>query len=272
MSFTHQKFDQSKVDKLKHYLEDMAGKGQPRQYEIFVDNLKVVPRTEDLSNFENYEGYMDEDTEKIRILIYNSSLSPRNDQFCFSVSGASPGKPTEALGEIDTMIQEKLTARDREHEMASLRKELEQARSQITDAEAEAEELRQEMEAVRAGRQERQMGLFDMAAGVLQGLLRNNPGWLQRVPGGEALAGLLTSDSTPKMLPETTPPSNVTFERKAETPDLAPEQLRYLDTLRQIEAAFPQPELETVMRIIARFAEDPNSLDTVSKILKINNV
>jgi hypothetical protein len=269
MAVTHQKFDQFKIDKLRHFLEDMEAKGQPRQYEIFVDSLKVVPRTDDLKFFDNYEGYMDEDTEKLRILIYNSNLSPRNDQYCFSVPKGMQDRPGGALGEIDTIIQERLTARDKEYEMATLRKELEAAQSQVADAEAETEDLRQELEAVKAGKQERQMGLFDMAAGVLQGLLRNNPQWLQRVPGGEALAGLLTSDPETRSLPSAGPQAEVTFERKADGPTLRPDQLRYLDTLRQLEAVFPQPELEMVMRVIGRFSEDPGTLPTVAELLNI---
>lgn len=48
MAITNDNFDQLKIDKLKYFLEDMAQKNQPRPYEIFVDTLKVVPKTEDL--------------------------------------------------------------------------------------------------------------------------------------------------------------------------------------------------------------------------------
>src|SRR5258708_12761587 len=98
MSVPQQKFDEFKIDKLKHYLEDMAGKGQPRLYEIFVDGLKVVPKTEDTGQFDNYEQYMDEDTEKVRILVYNSNLSPLNHQFFFTFHPGTLKKPPVAFG------------------------------------------------------------------------------------------------------------------------------------------------------------------------------
>jgi hypothetical protein len=44
MPVTNDKYDQLKIDKLKHFLEDMASKGQAKPFEIFVDNLKVVPK------------------------------------------------------------------------------------------------------------------------------------------------------------------------------------------------------------------------------------
>ena len=116
MPVTNDKYDQLKIDKLKHFLEDMASKGQAKPYEIFVDNLKVVPKTEDPKDFDSYEFYMNEDTEKIRILIYNSNLSPRNDQYCFYVQQNKQEKSHNGLGHLDGIIQEKLNARDKEYE------------------------------------------------------------------------------------------------------------------------------------------------------------
>ncbi len=104
MPVTNDKYDQLKIDKLKHFLEDMAGKGHARPYEIFVDNLKVVPKTEDITGFDNYEYYMNEDTEKVRILIYNSAATPRNDQYCFYVQQNKQEKPVSGLGEVYTVF------------------------------------------------------------------------------------------------------------------------------------------------------------------------
>jgi hypothetical protein len=274
MPVTQQKFDQFKVDKLKHYLEDMAEKEQPRLYEIFVDSLKVVPKTDDISQFDTYEQYMDEDTEKIRILVYNSPLSPRNDQFCFLVQ---PGRPEKAapggLGEIDTIVQEKLAARDREHEMEALSKELDMARAQVEEVEEEAEGLRQELEAVKAGRERKQIKGIEVVSILLEGFMRRNPQLLQKIPGGEALAGLIEQDNLEKtgQLPAE-PAVEATFRKQPEAaPALAPEQLRYIDTLRQLETTFQQPDLETVMQVLARFADNPDTLKTVAELLNTKN-
>lgn len=274
MPVTHQKFDQFKIEKLKGFLEDMTAKGQPRMYEIFVDSLKVVPKTEDISQFENYEQYMDEDTEKVRILIYNSHLSNRNDQYCFILQSGKPNKPVNGLGEIDTILQEKLAARDREHEMDSLRKELETTREQLQDAETEAEDLRQELEAVKAGKERKQIKGIEIMSVILEGFVRRNTQLLQKIPGAEALAGLIEQDNWEKSgLAVPAPPvAEASFQKKQDdTGPLSPEQLRYLGTLQQLEAAFQQPELVTVMQVIARFAEEPAMLATVSELLNIKN-
>src|SRR5262245_2837430 len=139
MPVSNDKYDQLKIDKLKHFLQEMAAKGQARPFEIFVDNLKVVPKTEDPKDFDNYEYYMNEDTEKVRILIYNSASTPRNDQYCFHIENRKTDKPLGGLGEIENIIQEKLSARDREHEMTRLQNELEETKKQLEEAEEYAE-------------------------------------------------------------------------------------------------------------------------------------
>src|SRR5215203_4381198 len=141
MPVTNDTYDQLKIDKLKHFLEAQAERGQGKPFEIFVDNLKVVSKTEDPKEFDSYEFYMNEDTEKVRILIYNSNLSPRNDQYCYMVQRHKSEKPLNGLGDIEGIIQEKLAARDREHEMNTLREELEAIKKELTETEKYAKDL-----------------------------------------------------------------------------------------------------------------------------------
>src|ERR1035437_253380 len=84
MAITSETYDQLKIDKLKLYLQTQADKGVARYYEIYVDNLKAVHKTNDIQEFDSYEDYMTEDTERIRILVYSTnSVSPRNDQYVY---------------------------------------------------------------------------------------------------------------------------------------------------------------------------------------------
>src|SRR5690349_12428861 len=146
MPVTNDVYDQLKIDKLKHFLETQFEKGHPKPFEIFVDNLKVVSKTDDPKEFDSYEFYMNEDTEKVRILIYNSNLSPRNDQYCFMVQKTMGGsKSLNGLGEIEGIIQEKLAARDREYEMNRLREELESTKQELEETEDYAEKLEEEI-------------------------------------------------------------------------------------------------------------------------------
>src|SRR6266542_2129577 len=132
MPVTNDSYDQLKIDKLKHFLEAQAEKGVAKPFEIFVDNLKVVSRTEDPKDFDSYEFYMNDDTEKVRIVIYTYGNSPRNDQYCFQVQKSlNNTKSLNGLGEIENIVQEKLAARDREYELTKLREELEATKLEL---------------------------------------------------------------------------------------------------------------------------------------------
>jgi hypothetical protein len=266
MPVTNDKFDQLKIDKLKHFLEDMAGKGQARPFEIFVDSLKVVPKTEDPKDFDSYEYYMNEDTEKIRILIYNSNLSPRNDQYCFYVQQNKAEKPLNGLGDIDNIIQEKLSAREREYELNRLKEELEETKKQLDESEEYAEDLERQLEDAKSTKYKLgKLDLVDLGTLVLGKFAEKNADVLSRV-GLEGLAGNNPKEIAAAQTEET----EASFQKKTEPgPQITPDLLQYLPMLQQLDATFDRAHLEVVMQIIGRFSEEPASLNSVAELLKI---
>jgi len=276
MPVTNENFDQLKIDKLKHFLEDMAAKGQARPYEIFVDALKVVPKTEDPKDFDSYDYYMNEDTEKIRILIYNSNLSPRNDQYSFFVQKNKHDKATNGLGEIDNIIQEKLAARDREYEMNKLKEELEEIKKQLDESEEYAEGLETQLEELKANKFKLgNINMGELASVALEGIVRRNPQLLSKLPGGEALAGIIEQDNIDKEKKQLTPAAQegeASFQKKSEIAEgLTEEQKRYAAFIAQLEQTFNEAQLAEVMLIIQKLAEEPAQLESVKKLLNIQN-
>jgi hypothetical protein len=266
MPVTNEKYDQLKIDKLKHFLQEMATKGTARPYEIFVDNLKVVPKTEDPKDFDNYEYYMNEDTEKIRILIYNSAASPRNDQYCYYLPKNKPESSLNGLGEIETIIQEKLSARDREHELIKLKEELEETKRQLEEAEEYSESLEQQLEEAKSTKYKLgKLDLVELGGAVLEKLAVKNSPALEKI----GLGGLIGSDATqanPKV-----DESEVSFQKKTENENqkLNPDQLQYIPVLQQLDTAFDRSQLQVVMQVLGKFSEEPENLKTVAELLNI---
>jgi len=270
MPVTNDKYDQLKIDRLKHFLQEMAAMGQARPFEIFVDSLKVVPRTEDPKEFDNYEYYMNEDTEKIRILIYNSNLSPRNDQYCYYVQQNKPDKPMNGLGDIDGIIQEKLTARDREYELNRLKEELEETKQQLEEAEEYADTLEKQLQEAQSNKYKLgKLNLVELGGAVLENLAVKNSPLLDKM----GLAGLLGAGNTPVNSEAKTEETEVKFQKKttdnANNNSLNPEYLQYIPVLQQLDAAFEKPQLEIVMQVLGRFSEEPDKLMTVAELLNI---
>ena len=276
MPVTTEHYDQLKIDKLKHYLEMQFQKGNAVNYEIFVDNLKVVPRTEDPKEFENYEFYMNEDTEKVRILIYAYGMSPRNDQYCFMVQKNKMEKGLNGLGEIENIVQEKLAARDREHEMNRLKEELEAAKEELQETEEYVQKLEKEIEYMKENKFKLgNINMGEFASVALEGMLRRNPQILTKLPGGEALAGLIAQDNKEqeaKMLnPQPPVETEATFQKKESTGhQFSDIEVRQLAFLNQLQEGFDQKQVEVFNIILGRLAAEPAKLQEIATLFNIN--
>jgi len=274
MPVTNENFDQLRIDKLKYFLENMAAKGQAKPYEIFVDNLKVVPKTEDPKDFESYEYYMNEDTEKIRILIYNSNLSPRNDQYSFFVQKNRQDKNLNGLGEIDNIIQEKLSARDKEYELNAIKEDLDKTKKLLEESEEYAEQLESELEEVKTNKYKLgNINMGELASIALEGIVRRNPQFISKLPGGETLAGIIEQDNLEKQNKQQTvavPEGEASFQKRTVVADEQSEdQKRYAAYLSHLEQVFNEQQLADVMQIIQKLAELPTQVEPVKQLLQL---
>jgi hypothetical protein len=272
MPVTNDTYDQLKIDKLKHFLEAQAQRGQAKPFEIFVDNLKVVSKTEDPKEFDSYEFYMNEDTEKVRILIYNSNLSPRNDQYCFMVQkNINNSKSLNGLGEIEGIIQEKLAARDREHEMNKLREELEVTKQELEETEEYAEKLEKEIEYLKENKFKLgNINIGELASVALEGMVRRNPQLLTKIPGiGDGLAGIIEQDNRDKeklLSQPATSDTKVSFEKET-TPEITEEEKRHLLYLRKLEQTFNREQAEMFNAVIHAMVEEPTIIPTILDLI-----
>jgi hypothetical protein len=270
MPVTNDVYDQLKIDKLKHFLEAQAEKGQAKPFEIFVDNLKVVAKTEDPKDFDSYEFYMNEDTEKVRILIYNSNLSPRNDQYCYMVQRNKVERSLNGLGEIEGIIQEKLAARDREHEMNKLREELESTKLELEETEEYAGKLEKEIEYLKENKFKLgNINIGELASVALEGIVRRNPQILTKLPGGDALAGIIEQDNRDKeklLSQPTAPEPNVTFQKETAA-DITEEEKRHLAYLRKLEQSFTREQAEMFNSVLGAMVEEPSIIPTLLEFI-----
>jgi len=276
MPVTNDNYDQLKIDKLKHFLETQAERGIAKPFEIFVDNLKVVPKTEDPKEFDSYEFYMNEDTEKVRILIYNSNLSPRNDQYCFYVQKTAGSKPLNGLGDIENIVQEKLAARDREYEMNRLREELETTKQELEETEEYAEKLEKEIQSFKENKFKLgNINIGELASVAMEGMIRRNPQFLTKLPGGEALAGIIVQDNQEMekrlLQPKADQTTEATFQKKeVSEPEFSEMEVRQLHFLQQLQSSFDGKQVEIFNIVLGRLSAEPTKLEEIATLFGIN--
>jgi ATP-dependent Lon protease len=190
---TTERYDPIRIERIRHFLESSTEKGKPKFYEIFVDNLKAVDKTDDTGCFDEYKMYMDENTQMIKVLIYTSTENcPRNDKFIFSVRNPQEEKRQEQLNgidfqnKIDLAIQQE---RDRT-QLLQLQKELSITKSQLKEAEEYADTLQDKLEQTQSEFKqfkEKRISLSEMNTGRLVGFMTNYfikayPSLAQKVP------------------------------------------------------------------------------------------
>lgn len=267
---TTEKYDQAKIDRLKNFLAKMAEKGQPRFYEIFVDSFKAVPKTDDVAEFDSYEEFQSEDTEKIRILLYNTGNSPRNDQYVFMLK-QQQANGLNGVGDINSIVQEKLDARDKEFEMRQLQAEFDRVKGDLEEAEEHIEDLEKKIEELNKQKGIKEMNLGNVLSHVTTSLIQSSPNIVKKYPllgALGALAGddtnLLPDGKTPE-IPET--PETKTTIRRRENPQESNGQILVNELMTELQNQFTGKELESVLLIIHKLGMNKEQIKTVEELL-----
>lgn len=228
MPIQFDKFDQQKIDRLKNHLLLSAQKGFPKSYEIYVDHLKAVPRTDEPSEFEGYEDYMSADTQQIKIVIYNSPDSPRNDQYVFSMKAQSSQEALE-LG-LDGTSLRMLSKNDLQHlreqrdrqaaenrrlleleaQVGDLSGTISDKDSRISELESQIKDMKEKANTIWG------IDLGQLAGDALNNLIRNNTGAIAQIPALEGIARAIELDEQEKIenALSRTPHQEVSFKKK----------------------------------------------------------
>lgn len=268
MPFINEKYSEQKIDNLYNYLQSSNEQGEPEDYEIFVDAFKVVKRTNDLSRFESYSNYIQPDTKTLTIVIYDGS-SPRNTKHIFTIKEESNGLNGV---DVDTRIEEKLRIEKEKWETELLKKENEKLKEELAQAEAYIEELEDENE-VAKGKKFRMgdVNVGEFASVMLEGFVRRNPQLLAKLPGGEALAGVIEQDNADreKALLDKSPEPEVTFKKKSGTtdPELSEEDKSYLDFIKSLKDKFDHEQMTSVMLVLDVLAKRPEDISPTIQFL-----
>lgn len=262
------KYSESRIDALKRYLEREAANGRPRDYEIMIDGFKVIPRTNNLDEFHNYEIEMRDDTRNVTFLVYDGPTTPRNTKYTFrldpqpdlSLSG------TEALGEINRIVQQKLDEKDKDVRIERLQEKLEDTEKKLEDAEQYQEQLEAEIETLKANKYNLSgFNLGEFGSVILEHLIKRHG---SKIPGGLALAGFL---DTP--LPTQQQPSQAegvaSFQKQEEVPEFSEDQILLLKNWQLLEKQLNREQMLLLNGILSIFCQQPAQVETVADLLNI---
>ncbi|TRU49817.1 MAG: hypothetical protein EWV91_07030 [Microcystis aeruginosa Ma_QC_Ca_00000000_S207] len=273
MEINTQKYDPQKIERLKQFLEKQAAKGQARYYEIYVDNLKAVPRTTDITDFDSYTEFLDEQTEKIKVKIYSTSpTSAHHDLHVFIMHVAEQAKEQGLSGiEIKSEINKEVSLARERWEAEQVKKELGETQKQLEQAEQYIEKLEGKLEEASSKRKLGDVQWGEVASIALEGVMRRNAHLLAAIPGAEGLAGVIQQDTLQKMnaaASESQAETETSFKKKEQRPELSEQQQEYLRFLEQLEERFEPQEMQQVMHILNSLAADAALIEPVAALLE----
>lgn len=265
MPLIEEKFDQHKIDSLKRYLQRETEKGRPKDFEIIVDGFKVVSRTENAEEFEDYEAEIKPSTRNISILVFDGPGTNRNTRYSFSLQGEPSARSSQAgngLGEIDQVIAQKLEEREREHEFSRLREQLAATKAQLTESEEYADSLQKRIKEMEEKRYVQAVSIGEVASVVLKTLVKQHA---TRIPGGQALAGLLGADMPEEMpavaLPA--PEGAASFEKQPASNPMDELTRNRLSLIEQMQERFNEQQMIAVFSILDSLAAAPDKIDPI---------
>lgn len=264
-----------KIEIIKRMLEKQATKGNPMAYEIFVDNFKVVMKTTDISEFDNYEDVMNNNTQFIRINIYNSPADDTgHTKYVFEVEEDRKTDTQKPLGEvidINAKIKESLAVERERWDTEHLIKELDRTKLELQEAEEYIDDLQSQIE--KSKTKANHLGKLDLgllAGAALEGMVRKNPQWLTKVPGFEGLAGVIEQENKEgikRIIP--TEENEASFSKKTDAPALTEEEQNYIAFGKQLAENFEDVEISLLDKIIRELSKDTYKLKIVADLLNV---
>jgi hypothetical protein len=274
MAIVKEKYAGSKINLLYQLLQSDYEDGRPREYDISVDDLKVVRRTTDPEKFFSHEDFVSGETKYITITLYEGTSKRNTRHVYYLKEGAEEEKAT--LSGIEQTVNEKLLAQRRQWDFEQLQKENEELKEQVDDQDEYIEKLQQMLEEEKQRKVSIQDKWGETLSVALEGIVRRNPQMLGGIPIiGQGLAGVIEQDN--KRLEQGAANGNreesqVSFKKVSEEEMNSRNQFteadkKILEYHKNLQIVFTPTELTTINQIIALFSQDKENIDVVYEML-----
>jgi hypothetical protein len=266
-----EKYDAQRIEMLRNMLAAFAQNGTPYYYEIHVDGLPLVPKTNNIENFDNYQQYVNDTTKKIQFIIYSDNPNDKNkDWHVFTL------KPdTESLNGIadtEKILDEKLKLAGERMESKKVQEKLEDTQKQLQDAEDYIGILEERLEIQKV--KPNHFGNLDLGkftGALIETIVRRNPKLLATVPGLEGIAEAYSSDDT-KSIESEKKEGEAVFTKKDginAKSNLTEEEQGYLEFGKQVAENFEDDEITLLAKIVEALGKDTSQLKLVAELLNV---
>lgn len=275
MAIVKEKYSAQKINLLFQLLQGDYDEGNPREYDISVDDLKVVRRTTDPNRFFSHEDFINEETKFITISLYEG-LSKRNTRYVYSLTGINE-EDKSTLSGFETTLNEKLQSQKKDWAYEQLQKENEELQDQLDDQVQYSKQLEQKLTEEREKKVSIKDNWGDVLSIAMEGLVRRNTHLITGIPMiGQGLAGIVEQDNKRLELQsangaEPSSESQIRFTKQTDTPGqdqlLSDEERKIHSYYKWLQKTFSSEELSTIVQIVALLSQNKENIEPVYEML-----
>jgi hypothetical protein len=182
-----EKYNEDRIQLIKLNLEHHIAKGNPRLYEIQVDGMKAVSKTTDIDQFDNYEIYLSDATDELKINLFQGN-SHKYDGFTFKCNTQNTVATTSLEGiaqSVDVQIKQALQTKafeDAIKKVEDLETDLSEMQDYIDTLEDKYEKLTKQYVDLQNEKPKATEKMVNMVVEGFMHIAKRNPSALGNIP------------------------------------------------------------------------------------------
>jgi hypothetical protein len=251
MSEILEKYDPVKLERIRRILEDQKSDGEQVFFEVFIDSLRIVRKTNDLSRFDRFKDYIDEHSRELKIIIYSSEAARNNKSHTFAIKDekATIEKP---LGEvdIDSKINQRVNLERERWDAEETKKTLAATEAKLAEAEEYIEDLQETIAKLKE--EKSSLGGINGVVTIVKEIAPHVMPLIQKEHAGTLGAAEVKTQEA-------------TFKKKEEnvTETVSDSDKKQLEILKQWQKDFTAEEFSKLHIIIKNLAKEKQGIDLI---------
>ena len=260
-------YEPKKVELINLMLQNAVKLNQPRLYEIYVNDLLVVSKTDDLSQFESFQEFIDEETNLVKFFVYRYHQTNADKFFLYiTPESLAEAKSQELSGVVaktktESVLKEQWE-KDKHYEALKEENAALRAQSNIDD-----KALAKAAKENRMIRERMDVKFKDRVSMFLDGVAQSE--FVKKnFAGVDVIKDLFKNEPEENLSGEEQPPESDEDYEEIHQRVLTIEEEKHLLLLKDIKAKVGTTHLASIMYLLDLFASNPNSIDSAIKVVK----
>jgi hypothetical protein len=247
--YEREPFDDQKIEAIKIQLQNLSVSGKPADYQVILDDMEIVPRTNNVDQFITFYDLIGHNCKNLTINVFSGATRHKRT-YSFYFPDGHEAQGLNGAGSVDPQkhFDEKLARVTAELENKQLNAIVKDLKDSVLELEDELEEVKDDNKSLTEDLR-KAMGEGGLAGTIMGGVERM---FSKYIPNTAApLAGIPQNNPAPIPAP-TNPPGTVNVPMK---------EYDNFQTFSAIANQFTEEEFEKVLTVIAFMGKNKPSID-----------